>query len=172
MIQRTKLTIATAILGSVLCSQSAFADLYAGAAVTYAGAEYQHTPSSGTADASPLLVQAQLGYFFTDYFAVEGRYGTSIQRSGGLNVDHTASALLKGNVPVTDQLSMYGLLGYSSVTIDQQNVGSGSDSGMSFGLGMHYALSSYTAVTFEFLNNLNSDKARLNGLSLGFQYRF
>jgi hypothetical protein len=170
--KRTKLTLVAALLGSSLCAHSAFANLYAGAAFTYAGAEYQHSEQTSSADASPLMIQAQLGYFFNDYFAVEGRYGTSIQRSGGLNVDSLASALLKGNVPVTDQLSMYGLLGYSSVTIDQQNVGSGTHGGASFGLGMHYALSSDTALTFEFLNNLNSDNARLNGLTLGFQYRF
>jgi len=150
----------------------AFADLYAGAAFTYAGAEYQHSSNTSSVDASPLMLQAQVGYFFNDYFAVEGRYGTSIQRSGSLNIDGLASALLKGNVPVTDQLSMYGLLGYSSVTIDQQNVGSSTQGGTSFGIGMHYALSSDTAMTFEFLNNLSSDEARLNGLTLGFQYRF
>ncbi|WP_418641886.1 porin family protein [Vibrio chaetopteri] len=172
MNKRTKLSLVAALLSSSFCTHSAFANLYAGAAFTYAGAEYQHSEQTASADASPLMIQAQLGYFFNDYFAVEGRYGTSIQRSGGLNVDNLASALLKGNVPVTDQLSMYGLLGYSSVTIDQQNVGSGTHGGTSFGLGMHYALSSDTALTFEFLNNLNSDNARLNGLTLGFQYRF
>lgn len=170
--QRTKFSLAAAVMSTSLCSPLAFANLYAGAAFTYAGAEYQHSEKTASVDASPLMLQAQLGYFFNDYFAVEGRYGTSIQRSNGLNVDSLASALLKGNVPVTNQLSMYGLLGYSSVTIDQQSVGSSTQGGASFGLGMHYALSSDTAVTFEFLNNLNSDEARLNGLSLGFQYRF
>ncbi len=155
-----------------LCSFSASADFYAGALLSYSNAEYLHTSSSSVAEGSPFLLQAQAGYFFNDYLALEARYGTSLERDGGLSVDSIASGFAKFNIPVSERVALYGLAGYSSVQIDKQNTGSGDDQGFSFGMGVHYALDSQSAVVFEFVDTLSSDDARLNAMSLGFQHRF
>jgi hypothetical protein len=75
-------------------------------------------------------------------------------------------------MPVSERFALYGLAGYSSVQIDQQNVGSSKDQGFSFGLGMHYALDKHNAVVFEFVDNTSEDQVRLNALTFGFQHRF
>ncbi len=154
-----------------LYSFSASADFYAGALVSYSNAEFHHS-SSTVAEGNPFLLQAQAGYFFNDYLAFEARYGTSVQRDSGLAVDSLASGFLKLNMPVSERIALYGLAGYSSVQIDQQNVGSNKDQGFSFGLGMHYALDKHNAVVFEFVDSTSEDQVRLNALTLGFQHRF
>ncbi|PFG45486.1 outer membrane protein with beta-barrel domain [Vibrio sp. ES.051] len=153
-----------------LCSFSASADFYAGALVSYSNAEYQH--SSSIAEGNPFLLQAQAGYFFNDYLALEARYGTSIQRDSGLAVDNVASGFVKLNMPVSERVALYGLAGYSSVQIDQQNISSDRKQGFSFGLGMHYALDKHNAVVFEFVDSASEDQVRLNAITLGFQHRF
>lgn len=155
-----------------LCSFSASANFYAGALLSYSNAEYRHSSSSSVAEGSPFLLQAQAGYFFNDYLALEARYGTSLERDSGLAVDSIANGFAKFNIPVSQRVALYGLAGYSSVQIDQQNVGSGKDQGFSFGMGAHYALDKQSAVVFEFIDSLAEYKVRLNGISLGFQHRF
>ena len=154
-----------------LCSFSASADFYAGALVSYANAEFHYSPSSVT-EGKPFLLQAQAGYFFNDYLALEARYGTSVQRESGLAVDSLASGFIKLNMPVSERIALYGLAGYSSVQIDQQKIGSNKEQGFSFGLGMHYALNKQNAVVFEFVDSTSEDQVRLNALTLGFQHRF
>ena len=155
-----------------LCSFSASADFYAGALVSYSNAEYRQFSSHSVVEGNPFLLQAQAGYFFNDYLALEARYGTSIQRDNGLAVDSVASGFIKLNMPVSERIALYGLAGYSSVQIDQQSVSSGKDQGFSFGLGMHYALDKHNAVVFEFVDNTSEEQVRLNALTLGFQHRF
>ncbi len=155
-----------------LCSFSASADFYAGALLSYSNAEYHHNSSSSVAEGSPFLLQAQAGYFFNDYFAIEARYGTSVQRDSGLAVDSIVSGLAKFNLPVSERVALYGLAGYSGVQIDQQKVGSNKEQGFSFGMGVHYALDKQSAVVFEFIDYAAEDKVRLNAISLGFQHRF
>ncbi|OQQ00386.1 porin family protein [Vibrio campbellii] len=155
-----------------LCSFAASADFYAGALVSYSNAEYLHSSTSTVREGNPFLLQAQAGYFFNDYVALEARYGTSVQRESGLAVDSLASGFVKLNMPVSERFALYGLAGYSSVQIDQQNVGSNKDQGFSFGLGMHYALDKHNAVVFEFVDSTSEDQVRLNALTLGFQHRF
>ena len=155
-----------------LCSFTASADFYAGALVSYSNAEYHQSSISSVTEGNPFLLQAQVGYFFNDYAALEARYGTSVQRESGLAVDSLASGFVKLNMPVSERFALYGLAGYSSVQIDQQNVGSNKDQGFSFGLGMHYALDKHNAVVFEFVDNTSEEQVRLNALTLGFQHRF
>ncbi|MGR5461280.1 porin family protein [Vibrio alfacsensis] len=160
-----------------LCSFSASADFYAGALVSYSNAEYHQSSSSQVTqplvtEGSPFLLQAQVGYFFNDYLALEARYGTSVQRDSGLAVDSVASGFIKLNMPVAERIAIYGLAGYSRVEIDKQGVGSQNDKGVSFGLGMHYALDKHNAVVFEFVDNASEDQVRLNAITLGFQHRF
>lgn len=155
-----------------LCSFSASADFYAGALLSYSNAELQSPSSSSVAEGNPFLLQAQAGYFFNDYIALEGRYGTSLKRDSGLSVDRLASGFVKFNIPVSGRVALYGLAGYSSIEIDQKGIGSDTGQGASFGVGVHYAMDKHSAVVFEFVDYSAEDDVRLNGLSLGFQHRF
>jgi hypothetical protein len=117
-------------------------------------------------------LQGQIGYFLNDYFAIEGRYGLSTKRSGGTSVDHLGSGLLKFNIPAGERLSIYGLGGWSFVSVDQQDVSWYTENAPSFGMGAHYALSKETAITFEYFNAVRSNRLRLSSINLAYQVRF
>lgn len=157
-----------AMSGSMI-SEYTYADTYAGLNLAYSDGEYQ--TSTVWQKASPFIAQAQIGYFFSDYLAVEGRYATSIKRSDDLAVDSLASALIKANMPVTDRIALYALAGYSYARVDYQHQAT-NDSGATFGLGLHYALSGSTAITGEFVNYLAGDDVRLTALQFGIQFKF
>ncbi|MDO6686253.1 MULTISPECIES: outer membrane beta-barrel protein [unclassified Agarivorans] len=171
MFTSKRIKILFSIFAFLSISTSAQANTYAGAIFSYTSAEYTAEGSSSQ-EGKPWVLQAQVGHYFNDYLAVEGRYGVSTGRSGGISIDGLASLLVKGNIPLTEQIAMYGLLGGSSAKLDQQNVGSSTESGMSFGLGGHYALSKSSAITLEYLSSLNSDNAKIGGVNMAFQYRF
>ncbi|WP_233268418.1 outer membrane beta-barrel protein [Vibrio metschnikovii] len=145
------------------------ADGYAGLSAAYSDSE--HRTSTGWLDSSPALAQIQFGYFFSDYVALEGRYATSVKRNDDLAIDGLASALVKANMPVTDRLALYALAGYSYVRADYQHQTT-NDSGATFGVGLHYALSGKTAITGEFVNYLAGDDVRLTALQFGMQFKF
>ena len=158
-----KRSLGLACLVTASCiSFSASADFYTGAAVSYANAEHQFNNQGAVVEGSPFVLQAQVGYFFNDYVALEARYGTSIQRDSGLAIDQLASG----------RVAMYGLAGVSSVEINQQGVGSSKENGFSFGLGLHYALDNKNAVVFEFVDNVSEESIRMNTMTIGFQHRF
>lgn len=168
--KRTCLLMLTFI--SLLSSSLASANYYAGALLAYTASEYSHSSLNSSSEANPLLLQSQLGYYFNDYVALEGRYGVSAGRSGDISIDRLGSLLVKGNLPVTEQIAIYALAGVSSAKLDQQDVGSSSESGSSFGLGLHYAFSNRSAITLEYLSSLSTDSAKIGGVSTAFQYRF
>ncbi len=157
---------------SFFCSSMANASYYGGAILSYSSAEYTASAGAENADGNPFVLQAQVGRFFNDYIALEGRYGLSTGRSDGISIDSLASILVRANLPVSEQTAMYALVGASSAKLNQQNVGSSTESGTSFGLGVHYAFDSSRAMTIEYLSSLNKDKTKVAGLSLAFQYRF
>ena len=155
-----------------LISTHGVAEPYAGLAYGYSNAEYLPSSTEAFSHGNPSLVVLQGGYFFNDYLAVEARYATSVQRASRLNVDSLASALVKANFPISSQVSIYAVSGYSAYSINKQAVGTVDDQGFSLGAGVHYAFDNHTALALDFVNYANGDEARLNSINLGFQYKF
>lgn len=101
-------------------------------------------------DFSSVMLQA--GYKFNSYFAVEGRYWfglddvtkTSGTYSETVDAPDAWGIYAKPMFPVTEDLDIYGLVGYASADIDySDSTGySGSDNydGFSWGLGLSYAI--------------------------------
>lgn len=169
MVFPVRLWATLAVLGGAVAPTMAHADLYYGIALGYSNSESQ-TEAQSTSD-HPLLMQMQVGHFFNDYVALEGRYGQSLERSSGIAVDDMASMLIKGNVPVSERTAIYALTGYSYSAFDISG-DSFSSEDISFGLGLHYALSNKSAITLEMINYTTDDKARLASLNLAYQVRF
>lgn len=160
--------ISLVALAASLVSISTQAETYIGINGLYSGSEFR---SQVWQEASPLLAQVQLGYFFNDHLAIEARHAASIKRDSGLAIDDLSSVLIKANMPVTPRVAVYALGGYSYVNADLRNQ-SHHDTGFSFGVGLHYALSSTSALTSEWMNYLHGDDVRLNALQFGIQFKF
>ena len=160
--------ISLVALTASFISINTYADTYLGVNGLHSDSEFR---GQVWQEASPLLAQVQLGYFFNDHLAIEARHAASIKRDSGLAIDTLSSALIKANMPVTPRVAVYALGGYSYVNADLRNQ-SHSDAGLSFGVGVHYALSSTSALTSEWINYLHGDDVRLNALQFGIQFRF
>ncbi len=121
----------------------------------------------------------QAGYTFNKYIAVEGRYwsgfgdseesyregdnwdGDYFSESGDFSSDSDAWGIyLKPMYPVTDEFTVYGLVGYADVTIDYDVETWGekwSDDGFSWGLGASYDFTDNLSVFADYVVLLNDD---------------
>lgn len=113
---------------------------------------------SGESDSTGFMLQA--GYQFNKYFAVEGRYwNAGCEMSGTWTNSYMTpdtdswsdeccdmdawGIYLKPMYPVTDAVSIYGLLGYGNTNIKDEHYGDGVDlmdeSDFQWGIGASYA---------------------------------
>lgn len=91
------------------------------------------------------------GYELNRYFAVEGRYTTTFTDEGLVEMDGL-SLFAKPQYPVSEEVSVYALLGYGSVTMDSVN-GSGvdvDDSGFQWGLGVNWEVANNTSIFVDY----------------------
>lgn len=79
------------------------------------------------------------GYDFNEYIAVEGRYTTSFNHEDQVEMSGW-SVFAKPQYPVSENFSVYALLGYGGVTLDGINgyIVDVDDTGFQWGLGASY----------------------------------
>jgi opacity protein-like surface antigen len=129
-----------------------------------------------TQDSDTSGFMLQLGYQFNKYIAVEGRYwnggtnmdGTSINSDGFTDswsddcTDLTAWGIyVKPMYPITDAVSIYGLLGYGNTQIDDQWYGDGTeildDNGFQWGVGLSYAYDEHISFFVDYVRLANNE---------------
>ena len=91
------------------------------------------------------------GYNINRYFAVEGRYTTTFTKEDLVEMD-SLSIFAKPQYPLSEEFSIYALLGYGTVTMDGIN---GSDvdvdkSGFQWGLGVNYEVANNTSIFIDY----------------------
>ena len=114
-----------------------------------------------------VALTGRLGYDFMDYLGAElrGTYGIA---EDNYDKFKQIGAYLKPNYNITDDINLYGLLGASKT-----NVGTGSDTGFSYGAGLNYGISDKVSVFTDVVNYLEKSKTAAQwGLSLGAAYQF
>jgi opacity protein-like surface antigen len=136
-----------------------------------------------TGDAIGILA----GYNFNRYIAVEGRYGTTfgdITYEDDLGSTDTSGDMtnwgiyLKPMYPM-GELTLYGLLGYGELTIDDAGVEE-SDNGFQWGLGANYTVNENVGVFVDYTRlyddtgfDTNSDADVVaDSINIGFTYTF
>lgn len=135
------------------------------------------------------------GYNFTDNFALEARLGTGIKsekyRDGNYtdeySVRHKQLLLLRGNVPISDAFSLYGLAGLGAVKLKYEeqytlstDTGTIKADGFSWGVGAQLNINNNWAANVEYVqlpektfrDDLGSYKLKTNSVSLGIVYQF
>jgi len=111
----------------------------------------------------------RLGYDFMDYLGAELRGTYGIAKDNG-NKFKQIGAYLKPNydIPAVEGLNVYGLLGASKT-----NVGVGSTTGFSYGLGLDYGITDKVSVFTDVVNYMKKKgTASEFGLTLGAAYQF
>ena len=80
------------------------------------------------------------GYDYNEYIAVEGRYTTSFTKEDIVEMS-AWSIFAKPQYPVTEEFTVYALLGFGGVTMDSVNAAyfvDVDDTGFQWGLGLSY----------------------------------
>jgi len=127
------------------------------------------------------------GYDFNQYIAVEARYTTTISDEDIVEMSGW-SLFVKPQYPVTEDFTIYALLGFGGVTVDGINAirpVNVDDSSFQWGLGVSYSLKNATDYNIEIYADYTSlakdmDGVYWNGdlqtsvdaLTVGVVYRF
>ncbi len=96
------------------------------------------------------------GYNVNEYMAVEGRYTTTFTDEDAVEMDGW-SLFVKPQYPVSEDFSVYALLGYGGVTLDEVN-GSGVDvdeTGFQWGVGLNYLATENISVFIDYTSLAN-----------------
>lgn len=97
------------------------------------------------------------GYEFHRHFAVEGRYTTTIAESDSIDTMDSWSIFAKPKYPVTENIELYGLLGYGNVQVEgtDEYMADVDESGFQWGLGLSYMINENLDffVDYKFLAN-------------------
>lgn len=120
----------------------------------------------GTFKTSDNAVMLQAGYAFNNYFALEGRYWTgsadvdfSWEQDGTYSeaADFSAYGIyLKPMLPITEEFTVYGLLGYGNVKSKFDTYFGGAtmidESGFQYGAGVSYAVTENISLFVDYVN--------------------
>ena len=175
----TAIKVAALVVGvSTVALVNAEEGLYAGVNLTQVAYKEDGLPTF-----NPIAVAFKLGKQFNKNFALEGRLGIGVSDdevtvSGlpvSVEVDNYFGLYGKGIYPASDAVSVYGLLGFTRGELTAKAGGfsvSDSDSDLSFGLGVDFVVSPIASLNLEWARLLKGDGYKLNGISLGVNFRF
>lgn len=175
---KIKLAILAASIALVTpCTSFASEGVYIGG--SFAQTEYEE---SGFDVVKPKVIQLSVGGQVGPYFAVEGRVGTGISSGTTqvgavdieLEIDSIIGAYAKAIAPLSEQFSLYGLIGFTKVeatatgTLGLISTSlTGSENGISYGVGAALNVSEKAKLTLEWASLLDTDNFEFRGISLG-----
>jgi opacity protein-like surface antigen len=162
-----RISIGVAVLALTLA-----APVYAGnAGHAYGGIDYSFGSFSGPGvSANPGNFGLRGGYYFTDNIAAEVHVLTGGTTDKGIKVDQVVAGFVRGELPATEGLAIYGLLGYASA--DVTGAATKSNSGFSYGAGVEYAVSNQVGINLDYIQYFNANSQTLTSLSAGVKYNF
>ena len=138
----------------------------------------------GFTEFKPVVIGAKLGLPINKYFAVETRLGLGasgaesalvLNQNINLKLDSFVGTYGKAILPLTDAASVYGLVGYTRGDITASGPGgtfTGTESGVSFGIGADYAITDGASVGIEWARLFNVNGSKFEGLSVGASFKF
>ena len=175
----TPVKIQVAVSETVIAEPISDNYFYAGIGYSYMTMDNDTRNNDITGDAVTLLA----GYTFHPYFGVEARYSTTLSDldvyGTDKNWDMSNIALYLKPQYTYEQVTVYGLLGYGEVTLD--NGSTHSEDGLQWGLGMSYAATDnidlfvdYTRLYDDnsFDDFVSNDDMTVDSVNAGITYKF
>lgn len=182
-----KMKLSTLLLAGFV-SAPAFADsprpnYFAG--LQFAQTTYQ--ASGGDEDLDPTVLVGRFGYYYSENISLEGRFGVGLARdsvsgygsTATVEIDQIAGIYGVGHLPIADAASVYILAGFTHGRATarfstSQGIASETavDSGLSYGFGAEFNVSSSAALTVEYVSYLNKSDYQINALSAGISFKF
>lgn len=175
-----KINFAVAVLSLVAAASVQAQDgLYVG------GLLHRTTYSEdGLGEVSPTAFGAKVGMPVNKNFSVEARLSTGLADDTvdetiigpvAIEIDSLAGVYAKAILPLSEQASLYGLIGYTraKLTAEAQGItGSASESDVSLGLGAEFSMPDGTSLSFEYAQLVKGDGFKLTGLTVGLSFKF
>jgi len=152
---------------------------------TYAGVSYAsiHYTQDGFPSADPNAVAFKLGWRANRFAAVEARAGfgvgddtvTYLGNPVDVAITHYFGVYAKGILPLADWFSVYGVLGVIGGRVTADGFGyrvDSSDTSVSYGAGIDFALGRHWGMTFEWAELFKDTGFKVQGTSFGVTYRY
>jgi hypothetical protein len=149
---------------------AAFADqgLYVGGALS----QVEFKPDGGPTF-NPTAIAAVLGKEFSPNLAGEVRLGAGLGADSNVEVNSYVGVYGKCILPVSKEVSVYGLLGFTSTKLNfTGGGGSASDSSLSYGLGADFAVSRVTSIGVEWASLVRASGYDVNALNVLAKFKF
>jgi opacity protein-like surface antigen len=132
------------------------------------------------------------GYYFNNYFSVEGRFGFGVgddtqtvsvflpgigtfTGDATVELDNMFGVYAVGHIPLTKQFQLYGLVGLTQGEITASVNGfsvSEDDSDLSFGVGAEFDMTPNMSLGIEYTSYITEDAYDVDGLGISFNYIF
>ena len=162
------------------------------AAGPYVGVNYTRADLSGALDADFDTIAIKGGYEFTNWLALEARYGASFSDSSyretfgpftirvKYQVEHYYGAYGRLTLPNSTLFKPYVIAGYTEAElketahVNDYKLGSSTIRGeaFSYGAGVNLEFSERFSVNAEYMRLIDKGDADLDGLTVGASYRF
>jgi OOP family OmpA-OmpF porin len=120
----------------------------------------------------------RVGWDFNQYIGVEARYLNASMEDDFSQTTHYG-IYAKPQYHITNQMNIYGLVGYGKTTVDYDNkrgrTSTLDKTGLSYGVGFEYALGTHWDLWLDYQHLLNDEgkfNTDSNVLSLGVRYNF
>ena len=131
---------------------------------------------SGLSDADLGALDVGVGMYFNKNFAVEARLGLGIQDDdiGAVNLDLNGyiGVYARGEIPLANKFSIYGLLGVARVDFDGTPSASNADNDISYGVGAMFAINNKSSIGAEYLMLHDDGPVQVDGFSINYQMKF
>ena len=115
-------------------------------------------------------VVGKVGYDFNEYVGVEARGVRTNWEYEGAKIKH-AAVLLKPQYPVSEDINLYGLVGYGKTTTTHKK--RVDETGLAYGAGVEYALGEDMNIFVDYERLIDkSNLPALEALSLGVSFDF
>lgn len=169
------LGISMAVLAAAACADDGG---YIGA--SYVGMTYKE---DGIPDAKPASAAVRLGRTLNKNISVEARIGEGVKDDSvpvfgipvTVKVESFFGVFLRAALPITQQFSAYGLVGYTQGKVSASASGfklSTTDSDTSYGVGADFAVSKNVVINAEAAKYFSGEGYKVTGIGLGLAFYY
>lgn len=155
------------------------------AEIGYTHSNVKISDGADTVKFSPGAVSGVFGYKFTPNLSVEGLLGLGMGKDNitlngvdsGVDgkVKSTFGVFLRPSFDINENVELFGRVGWvrSKVEIsDSTSSANGSDTDFAYGIGANFNLSNTTYIQAGWMQYLNKDGAKIDGLNVSYGMRF
>ncbi len=178
-----KYLIAAAV---AVASMSSQAQVYGELGVTFTNVEVD-MGGGYMAESSPTALRAILGYEINKNLALEGMLGFGLgddsitvsgygSTSAKMKVDTVYGFYVKPKIELAPRFELFGRFGFADVSVKTSLSGygseTGSDSGVSYGVGATYHFDKKLSLSADYMNYLDKDGVTATGFTIGLGMKF